>query len=359
MAKTKGIIGGAAVPHAPQFHTLPDTEDRDQVQRVREAMQEVGDGLRALSPDVIVVMTNDHGDEFIVGPTPQFAVHCGNTANGLFRHKGSWPLRGDIGYQVVRGLMEENFDPAFTLDSIVPNAFTIPLEFMGYERETPFLPIYINSYVPPQPSAQRCYAFGQALDRVFRNLGLSAVFVGSGGLSHFPGTPQYPHPDVQTDKVIYEHMSKGNLRHLLTYSDEALDATGNVEARSLISLAGAIGERTPDITAWEPSWHHTYAVFGWTKEPAAPLGKPHYPEIPPQHAGLARAIFEMRKSEDACRLYLRDRAAYATSYGLSEDETDAFVTFDQDRLRDQFDIHALLIAGAGRRIGSLEKTKST
>ena len=30
-----GIVGGAAVPHAPQFFSLPDTEDHDQVERVR------------------------------------------------------------------------------------------------------------------------------------------------------------------------------------------------------------------------------------------------------------------------------------------------------------------------------------
>ena len=37
-----GIVGGAAVPHAPQFFTLPDTEDHDQVERVRVAMARVG-----------------------------------------------------------------------------------------------------------------------------------------------------------------------------------------------------------------------------------------------------------------------------------------------------------------------------
>ena len=29
-----GIVGGAAVPHAPQFFSLPDTEDHAQVERV-------------------------------------------------------------------------------------------------------------------------------------------------------------------------------------------------------------------------------------------------------------------------------------------------------------------------------------
>ncbi|CAH1690404.1 LigB domain-containing protein [Hyphomicrobiales bacterium] len=359
MNKVNGVIAGAAVPHAPQFHSLPATEDADQVERVRTAMQEAGEGLRALNPDVVIVMTNDHGDEFIVGPTPAFTVHCGNVAQGMHKHKGPWSLRGDIGYDVVRGLMQEGFDPAFTLDSMVPTAFTIPYEFMGYERDAPFLPLYINSYVPPQPSAERCYAFGKAIDRVFARLGLRAVFIASGGLSHYPGTPQYPNPDVTTDKIIYGEMAKGNLRHLLSYSDEALDASGNVEARAWIALAGALGERKPDITAWEPSWHHTYAVFGWSQEARDTAIAPHYPPIPPEHVGLARALFELRKSEAACRQYLADGAGFASNYGLTSAETDALTAFDTDRLRDGFNIHALLVAGAERRLEQLKSATHT
>ena len=47
-----GIVGAAIVPHAPQFLTLPETEDRAQVGRVNEAMRAIGDQFRALAPDL-------------------------------------------------------------------------------------------------------------------------------------------------------------------------------------------------------------------------------------------------------------------------------------------------------------------
>ena len=31
------VIGGAMLPHAPQFFTMPETEDRDTVERVKTA----------------------------------------------------------------------------------------------------------------------------------------------------------------------------------------------------------------------------------------------------------------------------------------------------------------------------------
>jgi 2,3-dihydroxyphenylpropionate 1,2-dioxygenase len=350
MTERKGIIAGAAVPHAPQFHSMPATEDREQVGRVRTAMQKVGEGLRALKTDLLIVMTNDHGDEYAVGCVPPFVVHCGNRAQGSHKHRGWWNLRGDVGYDIVRGLMREGFDPAFTLDAQLATPFTIPLEFMGYDRETPFLPIFINSYVPPQPSAERCYRFGEALHDVIERLGLRAVFIASGGLSHFPGTPQYPNPDVTTDRLIYERLSAGNLRHLLSYSDEVLDMTGNVESRSIAVLAGALGERKPDMTAWEPSWHHTYAVFGWTQDAKPEPGKPHYPATPPEHAQLARALFELRTSDEACRRYLSDRGAFAQAHHLSPAETAAFVALDETQLRETFGQHPLLASGAARRL---------
>jgi 2,3-dihydroxyphenylpropionate 1,2-dioxygenase len=356
MTERKGIIAGAAVPHAPQFHSLPSTEDRDQVERVRVAMQQVGDGLRALKSDLLIVMTNDHGDEYAVGCVPPFVVHCGERAQGSHKHRGWWNLRGDVGYDIVRGLMREGFDPAFTLDAQLATPFTIPLEFLGYAREAPFLPIFINSYVPPQPSVERCYRFGQGLNDAIERLGLRAVFIASGGLSHFPGTPQYSHPDLGTDKLIYEQLSKGNLRHLLTYSDEALDHSGNVESRSIAVLAGALGERKPDMTAWEPSWHHTYAVFGWTRDAQPEAIPPHYPPTPPEHAQLARALFELRTNDEACRRYLADRSAFAQSHHLTPVQTEAFVAMDEARLRDGFKLHPLLSSGAVRRLALVGNT---
>lgn len=54
------VIGGAMLPHAPQFFTMPETEDRDTVDRVRTAAAEIGIRLRALRPDLWIIFANDH-----------------------------------------------------------------------------------------------------------------------------------------------------------------------------------------------------------------------------------------------------------------------------------------------------------
>ena len=67
---------------------------------------------------------------------------------------------------------------AFTLGAKLQTAFTIPYEFMGFTRDMPMVALFVNSYVPPQPSPMRCHAFGQALERALCRLGRRAILVG-------------------------------------------------------------------------------------------------------------------------------------------------------------------------------------
>ena len=66
------------------------------------------------------------------------------------------------------------------------------------------LPIYVNAYLPPQPTMERCYAFGQAVARTVTALGLKTVILSSGGMSHFPGTDRYSNPELDWDKRVLE-----------------------------------------------------------------------------------------------------------------------------------------------------------
>ncbi|HTT78067.1 MAG TPA: hypothetical protein VMF86_00165, partial [Stellaceae bacterium] len=77
-----GVVGAAIVPHAPQFLTLPETEDHAQVARVNAAMRDLGDRFRALDADLLIVVSNAHCDDFVTSCVPAFAIHCGLRAEG-------------------------------------------------------------------------------------------------------------------------------------------------------------------------------------------------------------------------------------------------------------------------------------
>ncbi|HEV2300756.1 MAG TPA: hypothetical protein VGR91_04220 [Stellaceae bacterium] len=333
------VIGGAMLPHAPQFFTLPPTEDRAMVERVRASAAEIGARLSAMRPDLWLVFANDHAEQFFLDAAPPFTVHVGGEAKGAFAGREfHWRVPGEVGLALVRALYEEGFDPAFTSTARIDYAMGIPLTHLGVTE--PVLPIWVNAYLPPQPRIERCWAFGEALRRIVTALGLRTAVVASGGMSHFPGTERYAEPDLAFDKALLAQLREGNLRALLAYDEATLDASGNVELRCWACAAGMLGERQPDIVELEPSWHHNYASLGFFGMPIE-AREPHYPATRPERVALSEALQGLAHEAAARARYVAGPAAYAAPFRLSAEEEAALLTLD-GRTMVALGIHPLL-----------------
>ncbi len=325
------LLGGVLMPHAPQFFTLPDTEDKATVERVRRKAGEIGQRLAALNPDVWIVIANDHANQFLLHCTAPFTLHMGDRVRGAFAGRTfEHRIPAALSLALIEHVQQEGFDPAFSSNAEIDYAFGIPLTFLGVTQ--PILPVYVNSYVPPQPSIERCYAFGQALARGLAALSVRAVVVASGGMSHFPGTEQYSRPDVTWDRALFETMKAGNLRALLAYGPDELDRRGNVELRSWAIAAGMLGERVPDAALFEPSWHHTYATLAWFGPAADAVSRPHYPHIAPERVRLTETLHALANDADERQRFLADPAGYAAAADLTEPERAALAKLDQRAL---------------------------
>src|SRR5271169_3262973 len=208
---TSSVIGGAMLPHAPQFFTMPETEDKATVERVRQVAADIGKKLRALAPDLWIIFSNDHAEQFFHNAAPPFTIHVGGEATGEFAgRKFHWRIPSEISFEIVRQLYRQNFDPAFTSTARIDYAIGIPLTHLGVTD--PVLPISVNAYLPPQPTIERCYAFGEAVARIVTGLGLRTVALASGGMSHFPGTERYAEPDLAWDEAALARLAAGKRR---------------------------------------------------------------------------------------------------------------------------------------------------
>jgi 2,3-dihydroxyphenylpropionate 1,2-dioxygenase len=320
------VIGGAMLPHAPQFFTMPASEDPGTIGRVKAVAAEIGARLRAMMPDLWIIFSNDHAEQFFHTAAPPFTIHVGGEAQGEFAgHRFHWRVPGEIGFEIVRRLYEEGFDPAFSSTAGIDYAIGIPLTHLGIVD--PVLPIYVNAYLPPQPSMERCFALGQAVARIVGAIGLKTVVLASGGMSHFPGTERYAHPDLDWDRRALDRLAAGNLRSLLGYDAAELDAAGNVELRCWACAAGALGERKPEIVAMEPSWHHNYASLGWFG-PASDRAEPHYPSIRPELVELTVALQGLAHDNASRAAFLAEPAAYAARFRLTAEERTALIALD-------------------------------
>jgi 2,3-dihydroxyphenylpropionate 1,2-dioxygenase len=321
------VVGGAMLPHAPQFFTMPDTEDKKVVAHVREVAAEIGDKLRALKPDLWIIFSNDHAEQFFHTAAPPFTVHVGGEATGEFAgRRFHWKIPSEIAFELVRQLYRQNFDPAFSSTAKIDYAIGIPLTHLGHTD--PVLPIYVNAYLPPQPTMERCYSFGQAVARTVTALGLRTVILSSGGMSHFPGTDRYSNPELSWDKQVLEKLASGNLKSLIGYDEAELDRTGNIELRCWACAAGALGERTPDVVSLDPSWHHNYASLGWTRMQAEQPDAAHYPSIKPELVELTAALHALAHDAERRAEYIADAAGYADKFRLAPDQRVALIKLD-------------------------------
>jgi 2,3-dihydroxyphenylpropionate 1,2-dioxygenase len=322
------VLGGVLMPHAPQFFTLPETEDKATVERVRSLAVENGRRLAALEPDLWIVIANDHANQFLLHCTPAFALHVGPEARGKFAGRDfRYEVASNISLALVEHLQRQGFDPAFTSTAEIDYAFGIPLSFLGVAG--PVLPLYVNAYVPPQPSMERCYAFGQALERSLAVIGKRAVVVASGGMSHFPGTDRYAYPDLEFDRAVLARLETGNLKSLIGYDAATLDRHGNVELRCWAVAAGLLGERKPDLVSLDPSWHHIYATLAFLTPPGAAAETLHYPTVRPERVALTAALHQLANDPAARARYRADPAGFAAAAGVTAEETAALTRLDQ------------------------------
>ena len=326
-----GVIGGVCMAHAPQFFTLPETEDKDVVDRVEALAQENGKKLKALNPDVYIVIANDHADQFLLDCVASFTIHHGKTGKGSFAGRDyQFDINSELATALVRYVQDEGYDPAFTSSARLDYSFGIPLTFL--QIDGPIVPIFVNAYVPPQPRIERCYQFGRALERGLKALGVRAVVITSGGLSHFPGTDRYDRPELEFDRKLMAELMTGNLRWLLSLDEERLDQTGNIELRCWAVAAGMLGERVPDMGSLDPSWHHNYATLAWYSEQPNKPYVPHYPSVHPDLVTLTEILHKLANDPAERQKFADEPIGYARDQELDEKQRALLAELNQAEL---------------------------
>ena len=268
------IVAATALPHTPQLLVRPETEDRELVLRVHAAYARVRERLTRARPDALAVIAGDHIEGFFLDAVPALAVFTGTEVSGRFeRYPYTFPVHEPLARAVVEEGIERGFDLVYSQSLALDYAFYVPLHFAMPEPAVPIVPLYVNVYLPPQPTPRRCYAWGEALGEIFAARPERVALIASGGMSHFPGTERYAQPDYDFDRRWLEALAEGRGREMAALTGEELDKSGNVEIRTWITLLGALGavgrargaagEGPAEVVCYEPSWHHGNAAVWW------------------------------------------------------------------------------------------------
>jgi protocatechuate 4,5-dioxygenase beta chain/2,3-dihydroxyphenylpropionate 1,2-dioxygenase len=328
------IVAAVGTCHTPYLFTRPPDEDPKQLDAAVAAIQELGKVLDETRPDVILMFGADHVETFSVTCVPTFAVVAGDRAVAKFAgREHNLPIHREFAEDMLNKLVvEHNFDIAYSEDAELGHAFSIPFEFFIGKRAIPVVPFFTNVYVPPLPTPKRCEALGKALARIVKGRKERVAIVASGGMSHFPGTSKYLHPEFDFDRWLVSQFEAGNTDALLDMTGTQLDEVGNTEMLSWAIMFGAIGAQKGELVDYIPTWHHGLAMMRFLpqREHTAKMdvkaeyggfkfqnqGYQFYKHPPSEAYALNKLLFESRHSDELRHRIVHDFDKVADEYGL-------------------------------------------
>jgi hypothetical protein len=151
----------------------------------------------------------------------------------------------------------------------------VPLHFIPPTQSLPIIPIFIDGFVPPLPTSQRCYDHGQAVRAAVESFAqpLRVGIMASGQFSLEIGGPKVAPgrrqgvPDPEWGVRVSELLCEGQIDTLVAEATfPRLRKAGNIggELLNWIAMLGAIGDR-------KPSWMHPqraegdgFAIWQWS-----------------------------------------------------------------------------------------------
>jgi len=356
------IVAAGATVHAPQFFTYPPTEDFKQLDASIAAMRQLGHQMfDKTSPDAVIVIGSDHLETFFLSAVPTFALIGGERVKAAFAGRSYDLPCHPMSEGLLEHLMSSGFDMVYSQDAVLGHAFAAPFEWVMEKREIPVVAMFVNTYLPPLPTARRCAALGEAVAAYLGTRPERVAIVASGGLSHYPGTWKYPQPAYDFDRWAIAQMERGNNDAILSLTNRQIDEVGNTEILSWAVMMGAIGAQRGELLTYQPTWHHGHAVMRFlppaemapATDPIPPYqfaDHPHefYAHPAPSSYNLNKLLYDLRHDVELRRRMIESPAEIAVERKLSPREAaviDTLLDENIDLLRNQ-QPHPIVEAGA-------------
>lgn len=238
--------------------------------RLNKAYDQLASRLAAEAPDFLIVVYDDHLDNFFLNALPTFALGAapeyGVADEGLGGYwHGKIPGHEKASLVLAEGLVAAGFDLTVCHgDMALDHGASIPVPRVSRDTPLAVVPLAVNCVWPPIPSAARCWELGRAIRRVLSEWDEDVTYgiVGTGGLSHQLDGAQFGRINQRFDQNILDIASGDRRRRLSELSEEELRRGGDGALEILnwtVAAAAAGDEAKAEVLAYEPL---TSAVTG-------------------------------------------------------------------------------------------------
>jgi len=242
------LVYCGACSHAPGMTGRAERADTQTRQALETAFRRMGDEIRATKPDALVVMAAEHFANFFMNNMPVFAMGMGHSYDAPIEDpawlgipKVKVPGNPELSKRLITEVMQ-TVDVAFAEEWKFDHGIIVPLHFLTPEYDKDVIPVNINCQGPPLTPLHRAWAFGEALRRACDKVPERIALVGTGGISHWPATPDSGKVNWEWDQRFMAQWCRNDKDAMLAYTDEETlrDAgQGGFEIRTFMAVAAA------------------------------------------------------------------------------------------------------------------------
>lgn len=242
------LVYAGVASHAPGITGRADQADR----RVRDAFYAAYDDMRAAieasGAEALIVVAAEHFANFFMDNMPSFAMGMADFYDGPIEDP-AWlgidrfraPGNRELSQQLISEVMQ-TVDVAYAEEWKFDHGIAVPLHFLTPRFDMPIIPANINCQGPPLTPLHRAWAFGEALRRAADSVPEKIALIGTGGISHWPATPDSGKINEAWDRDFLDGWQRNDRESLLSYDDASVYAQagqGGFEIRTFIAVSAA------------------------------------------------------------------------------------------------------------------------
>ncbi len=245
------LVYAGVLSHAPgitgRAHLVKNVEERE---RFYAKLDQQRREIEASGAEALIVMAAEHFGNFFMNNMPAYCVGIGEKYSGPIEDS-EWlkiaktEIAGapDLGRRLVVEIMQ-SVDTAYAEEWKFDHGIMVPLHFLTPNYDVPVIPVNINCQGPPLTPLHRAWAFGEAIRRACDSVPEKVAVVGTGGISHWPATPDSGKINEEWDREFLDRLMRQDKEALLSYTNEETyrdGGQGGFEIRTYIAAAAAAG----------------------------------------------------------------------------------------------------------------------
>jgi 2,3-dihydroxyphenylpropionate 1,2-dioxygenase len=255
------LVFAGACSHAPGITGRAGRADPALREAFYAKLHELRARMEATRPDALVIVAAEHFANFFMNNMPAYCMGMAEDYEGPIEDE-SWlaierrriPGAAALSRRLIVSMMH-GIDLAYAEEWKFDHGIMVPLNFLTPRYDLPVIPVNINCQGPPLTPLARAYEFGRALRRAADEQPERIALIGTGGISHWPATPDSGVINEAWDRAFLERFIANRREDLVSYSDQETlrDAgQGGFEIRTFLAVAGATEGATGDLLFYAP-----------------------------------------------------------------------------------------------------------